>query len=268
MPVPIRSVKFWINAFIPRHVPGYTITVPNGPYQGQTMIPGPGAVNLDWGVEMPATINDWMRGLSGQPGVRYRRQRIVDQSAIGVSDCYLTDQRSFSNEIDAESRMHSEFTVSFDGDRVSMSEWHDCDPTVELDCEDCQVECREKGDKTRMRFELQTRTNPAIVNMDCAANNPCSPTSRLFGDIDYHGTITVDQEARSIELQATIDAFPAFEAYATINHGAGVALMQLSPPAGNTVMNLPGGANRRVHYKLEDRDSDALFETLTNLGGQ
>jgi hypothetical protein len=32
----IRSIKFWINAFIPRDIPGYTMTVPKGRYAGHT----------------------------------------------------------------------------------------------------------------------------------------------------------------------------------------------------------------------------------------
>lgn len=74
MPTPIHSVKFWINAFIPRDVSGYTKPVPGGPHRGKTMIPGPNP----------------------------------------VSDCYLTDQRDFSNDIHAKSRMHSEFRMALD----------------------------------------------------------------------------------------------------------------------------------------------------------
>ncbi len=68
MPVDIRSIKFWINAFIPKDIPRYTRPVPGSPVI--TMIPGPVLV----------------------PG----------------SDCYPTDQRGFSYEVHAKSRMHSE----------------------------------------------------------------------------------------------------------------------------------------------------------------
>ena len=78
------------------------------------------------------------------------------------------------------------------------------------------------------------------IRMDCAASNPCSPSSRLFGDIDFTGTIEIDIAQRTIEFNGLLDQFPAFEAYATINDGAGVTMFQESPPTGNTVMNLPG----------------------------
>lgn len=101
--------------------------------------------------------------------------------------------------------------------------------------------------------------------MTCAASNPQAPTSRVFGDIDYHGRITVAPHARSIEIDVWIDAFPAFEAYATINDGAGVQLFREAPPPGNTVMNLPSGANRHIRRRLEDRNGDGIFEKLTAL---
>jgi hypothetical protein len=96
MPVPIRSVKFWINAFIPRHIPGYTRAVPKGIHLGKTMIPGP-----------------------QRPGFGARR--------IEVSDCYLTDQREFSNDIHAKSRLHSEFRIDFGGGMSTLTQWYNCD---------------------------------------------------------------------------------------------------------------------------------------------
>ena len=62
-----------------------------------------------------------------------------------------------------------------------------------------------------------------------------------------------------------IDQFPAFEAYATINDGFGVMLLQEAPPKGNTVMNLMRTADRPFKRKLEDKNGDGIFETLTTL---
>lgn len=208
--IPIRSVKFWINAFIPRNVADYTLPVPAGPHVGETMIPGP---NL-------------------------------------LSDCYLTDQRDFSNAIHAKSRMHSEFKIEVAGAQYPMRQWHNCDLTTECDCEDGEVECTKKGDTGRMRFTRLTNRVCApgvlIIEASLSASNPCAPTSRAFGDIDIRGNITVSLPRRSVSFQGMIDQFPAFEAYATINDGAGQTLFRVAPPAGNTVMNLPGASNRPV----------------------
>ncbi len=218
MTVPIRTIKFWINAFIPRIVPGYTLTVSAGPHTGKTMIPGPQSLRVP-------TI----RPTSPMYPPR------IGSTRVGVSDCYLTDQRSFSNGIHAKSRMHSEFTLHVGEGRPRITQWHNCDHTTECDCEDGEVECHEKGDSSRMRFALLPARLcgpdvPVRVSMSCSANNPCAPTSRLFGDIDYEGVIEINSVSRCITFNGLIDQFPAFEAYATINDGAGTTMFRLSPP--------------------------------------
>ncbi len=232
-------MKFWINAFIPRDIPGYTRVVPKGVHAGKTMIPGP-----------------------QRPGYGNLR--------VEISDCYLTDQRGFSNHIHAKSRVHSEFRVDFGGPNPTLSQWHNCDETVECDCGDGDLENQGKGSTSRCRFTLllpaqRAAVGRASVQMKCASSNPCAPTSMAFGDIDFNGLITVDASGRRIEADIWIDTFPAFEVYATINDGAGVPMLQEMPASGRTVMNLPAGATQRRRYRLEDRNGDAVFETLTTL---
>jgi hypothetical protein len=202
--------------------------------------------------------------MSGQP-YRSTSRELFRANAVGVSDCYLTDQRSFSADIHAKSRMHSEFKLAYSRGTPTMTQWHNCDLTTELDCEDGCVECQKTGKVNRMKFELVSVGSNAEIVMDCAASNPCSPSSRLFGDIDCEAVIRYDPVARLLEIEGKIDQFPAFEAYATMNDGAGVAIFQLSPPAGNTVMNLPGGANRKIHYTIQDANGDGVFDTVTKL---
>jgi hypothetical protein len=141
--------------------------------------------------------------------------------------------------------MHSEFRIELSGTSHRMTQWHNCDETTELDC--------------------SSGTGRIEISMQCAACNPRAPSSRLFGDIDYFGKIIIDVGARSIEIDGMIDQFPAFEAYATINDGAGFALFQIPPPFGNTVMNLPRTANRPVKFRAQDRDQDGVFEIVTKL---
>jgi hypothetical protein len=215
---------------------------------------------------MPASDLDFARGMMGMP-YRSSDLELLQASGVGVSDCYLTDQRTFSSDVHAKSRMHSEFRLDFTGPTAVLTQWHNCDWTTEVDCEDGDIECHKKGATNRMSFRIRpgsptAASGPIVVEMECAANNPCSWSSRLFGDIDYKGTVIVDPGTRRIEIDALIDQFPAFESYATVNDGDGVALFQLGPPVGNTVMNLPRGANRRVHYSLRDADGDGLFEEL------
>jgi hypothetical protein len=41
MTIPIKSVTFWMNAFLPWSLPGTTTVLRNGPYRGHSAIPGP-----------------------------------------------------------------------------------------------------------------------------------------------------------------------------------------------------------------------------------
>lgn len=227
MAVPIKSIKFWINAFIPHNVVGYTKPVPKKP--NLTMIPGP---------------------------------------FLG-SDCFYTDQRGFSNQIHAKSRMHSEFKLDFTGmtpgQNPKLTQWHHCDFTTECDCEDGDIECHKKGETSRMNFKWDLsnafvrQRGLYVIQITGHSSNPCSPSSRIGGDIDYEGKVTIDLSVRGITFDGKVDAFPAFEAYATINDGAGVELFHLAPPLGNTVMNLPRGANRKVKAYLEDANLSGIF---------
>jgi hypothetical protein len=217
---PLKSMKFWINAFIPRNVPGFTKPVPKGRFAGKTMIPGP-------------TV---------------------------MSDCFLTDQRTFSNQIHAKSRMHSEFKVTIGGSKLSFTQRHNCDHTTECDCEDGDQECHKKGAVNRMAFKFPVGPDPSRpmhIDLNGASNNPCHGGSP---DIDYQGVITIDLAIRSIAFNGKLDGFPAFEAYATINDGAGVTMFQKAPKAGNTPWNLVGPANVSVSAKLVDKQQTGRLQ--------
>jgi hypothetical protein len=196
------SIKVWANAFIPLNVPGYTKVVPKGPYKDRTMIPGPFA---------------W-------------------------SDCFLTDQRDFSEHIHAKSRMHCEARLNLMMNPPSMTQWHNCDFTTECDCDDGEEECRMQGSTTNMSYvsTYDPKSSTTTLNLAARAWNPCSPASAVGGEIDMKAKFVIDPNKKTLVCSATVDSFPAFEAYATINDGAGVAIFLQPPPNGNTVMDLPG----------------------------
>jgi Domain of unknown function (DUF4157)/Protein of unknown function (DUF3238) len=198
----IRTVKVWLNAFIPRDIAGLTKPAPGHP--GETMIPGPG----------------------------------------GWSDCFMTDQRDFDSNIHASSRMHSEIEVDLAGPSENF-QWHNCDPTREIDCEDGDEECSKKGDSSKTKYSKLRGSVVSLIKVDlnAAANNPCYSGSP---DIDYLGTVTIDAAVRKVKFGGLIDAFPAFEMYATADGGAGTPLFKEPPPAGNTPADLFGGANRNI----------------------
>lgn len=249
MSVPITSVKVWINAFIPRDIPGYTRRVPG--HGGDTMIPGPDVPIVGTTVRIPP-------GRGFRPGLPP-----VTLSPLA----YRTDQRSFSNFIHASSRMHSEVRLDLRAVPPTLYQWHHCDETIEYDALNGDVVGRGTGSTSRMQFRMRPvdRSGWFVIDFECAGHNPCVASSALFGDIDYRGALRFNPLVRAVELDVRIDDFPAFEGYATLNDGAGVKLFTANPPPGNTVMKLPGLPKRRLRCCLEDRDGDAILETIRTL---
>lgn len=216
MSVPIQSVTFWLNAFLPWSIPGATTNLRQGPYAGYTAIAGP----------------------------RY---------------C-LTDQRGFSSNIGAESRMQSAVIIDFSGSTPAMIQQHRCNYTTECDRKSGRVLRREKSNTSRMKFTLASAEPTVVIHMDCVASNPCTSAAWAFGDIEYKGAIAINQEKRSIAINLMIGVFPAYEGYAAINNGIGAILFRQMPPAGIKTMYVPPRTNRPIRSQLEDRDGDGVFE--------
>ncbi|KAA8641733.1 uncharacterized protein ATNIH1004_010672 [Aspergillus tanneri] len=110
-----------------------------------------------------------------------------------TGDCFLTDQRGFSNASGASSRMQSQVWVWVRPNGYRWSQRRYCDETIEVDCED--------GDQGVLEFKA-ARNNPLVTG---------SP------DIDLRGTLTVDREHKFVEFIGTVDDFPAFESYVSVN---------------------------------------------------
>jgi hypothetical protein len=186
----------------------------------------------------------------------------------GVSDCFHTDQRDFSQDINASARLHSEVTVDFSGPTPGLAGiHHKCSPTIECDCEDGDEECNKAADTSEMSFTLLSGTSvhSASLKLVGAAHNGCVPGSPA---IDYTGTIAVRTDARSLEFDGFVDVFPAFEAYARINDGSPTRLFAILPKPGTDPWNLienplePNGGNRKIHVRLTDGDADGVFEIV------
>lgn len=258
---PVMTLEFWIKAFIPQEVKfsdgqAYTLPVPGS--SGSTMVPYP----LNGTYVVPQNPN------FDQPN-----------ETVKVDECYNTSNRGFSNDLRADAKMTSYLKMRiFDiGDRkrsslrgvastVGLRKWvlleqrHECDPTTAYDCSTGRVKWSERAGNNRMRFTSgafreERKFVLCTIPFKCAASLPRDLGARLFGDIDYSGYVTFDEELRRVAVDCYVDAFPAFEAYGSINGNPGVALFQLPPTKDATVKDLPGDANRRVkgETKIGDR---------------
>lgn len=178
---------------------------------------------------------------------------------IGSSN-FLTDQRNFSNNRRASSRMHSEARVDLTVVPAAMTQAHRCDKSAECDVRNGEVIREHRASTSKMNFTL-TEAEPLLsLELSCKSANPRAQEVLEFTEIEYRGGVVIDVERRSIMIDLMICLFPAFEAYAAINDGAGEILFRHAPPPGILGLSLPEGAKRRIRSRLEDRDGDGIFE--------
>ncbi len=196
-------VNIWINVFIPKSIDGLTKNA-GGEFADHTMIKGP----------IP-----------------------------GVSDCFLTDNRSFSQDASASSRMHSNCLIDIQNSKI-VKQLHRCDPTVEIDCEDFSVECKSSASAASMKFEALIKSNGKLeIPYSGSSKNGCFSGSP---SIDITGTITIDPIGQILSFDGNCEPFPAFEMYTSINNGPTLTLFQREPNVGSSPWNLPGDPNQKI----------------------
>ena len=231
-------LRFWINAFIPKTVEGYTRVVPTGPHVGKTAIPLPALADLNPVNLWKDLWNWWDTG-------------------------YLTDQRTFDTAPTASVRMRS--WVEIDPSTLTAtSHGHESSGTTEVDLKTGVQLGFKVANMSKCSWTLPviqplsvSPSFPAPVfpgppsgvsaltlNREAAASDPLVSAA---ADIDYEGMVVVSPviTGLSVTFGGKIDTFPAFEAYASLN-GETKQLFQAPPPSGNTVTALPGRANRPI----------------------
>ena len=206
MTVPVRSLTFWLNAFLPWSIPGVTTTLMKGPYTGHSAIAGP--------------------------------------------HYCLTDQRGFSSDARASSRMHSKVTIDLTKEVPTLTQEHRCDYTTECDHKTGQVRLRKKAGTTEMKFSLQTIESQIVIRVEGVASNPGASTAWAFGDIAYEGAILFEPLTGSFAGDFLVSLFPAFEAYAAINGEENIVVFRHMPAPGVRAYQLSPGAHRPIRFRL------------------
>jgi len=198
-------LRFWINAFIPKTVTGYTRVIPAGTYVVKTAIPLPVLADLNPVNLWKDLWNWWDTG-------------------------YLTDQRSFATAPDASVRMRS--WVEIDPSTLSVTDkGHFSSGTTEVDLKTGVFLGFDVADMSRC-----TWTTPQIKPLSVSPSfpGPVFPGSPLgstalmlelqaaagdplvsaAADIDYEGLLVVTPASGwlTVSFDGKIDSFPAFEA--------------------------------------------------------
>ncbi len=226
--LPINKLVFWINAFIPGEMPGATHQLKEGPHAGKTMIFHP---------------------------------------VLGDRFGYLTDQRDFSEEITARSRLHSRGTVLLNGIFPKLEQTHKSDMTVELKPKTGALTCTKTATEWTRGKDVLGLTVPwmqivswdgAVLQIEVAAEagDPCTPEADIIAKVDYHGTIFVDFNDLTIQFVGKVDEIPAFEMYAQVDNGPVITIFQVPIAKARGIfgedtgkpnfMGLIGPANRSI----------------------
>jgi hypothetical protein len=215
----IRTVKLWIKAFIPNDYVGAVPVPGSGAHAGKTML------NMSW---------------------------LVNRS-------FLTDQRSFSSDIHAEARMHSEIEIDVAKNKETY-QFHHCYDTIEIDANTGDEKCRAQGDTDNMRyhdFKISTDRRHYTVKINAGSKNPCVKIGRvkLTPSLDFEGTITVfvedDPSKAVVTFNGKVEKYPAFEMYATANDGDPQTVFQIGVAPSGSIGDLPGGPERTVYGRAE-----------------
>lgn len=185
---------------------------------------------------------------------------------LSRAPCYLTDQRNFSNDLRAASRMHSMAKVDLASAQPALTQWHRCDELVECDVGGAVLH-RRRGSTSNMRFSMAASEPTILLQMDCRYADLMGPPAHGIGEIEYKGTIEINLIARTIDVDLMICLFPAFEAYASVDDGSAAILFRHAPPAGILTLGPPPGAKRRIRSRLDDHQRDrSATKALSALG--
>ena len=164
-----------------------------------------------------------------------------------LNDCFMTDQRSFSDVLVASSRTFS--SVEVDSAALSLlSQSHRCDNTVECDCEDGNEECNETPNASKLKVaRFAISGSSCTFDFEGGAGNPCA--GAVAPDIDWLVHVVVEKSGAGVTVKlapsSVVEPFPAFEMYASLS-GTTKPLFQRSPNPGATPWNLVGPPNETV----------------------
>jgi hypothetical protein len=178
-------------------------------------------------------------------------------TALSSPPCYLTDQRNFSNDLRAVSRMHSWIKVDLGGLEPVLTQRHRCDVLIECDPVSGEVIRKRQGSTSNMKFSLVVAEPSLLIRMDCKHSEPITPAAHGIGETEYKGTIEIVPAARIIDIDLMICLFPAAEGYAAIEDRPGLIVFRHAPPAGILTLGPPRGAKRRIRSHWDDANFSA-----------
>jgi hypothetical protein len=152
---------------------------------------------------------------------------------------FAGDQRDFSSDINALSRIHSEVTINgLSGQSQTFTENSFCGETIEVDADGNTIGTGTASSSGVRFFNLRGSQTvdpeggiingpPGSVQIDFVgtAGNPLmgAPT------IDYSGTLVIDVVRRIVSVSGARNGFPAYEMYCVVDGNEVQTLLNAQP---------------------------------------
>jgi len=194
---------------------------------------------FDWSQAKIHTVKFWINAFIHPPWV----EGPPGAGLLFNYEYFSGDNRGYSAEIHASSRLHSEVEITGinTGNPHISFQWHDCDESHAADSSYNVVDSK-KADARAHFTSLSAENGVVSIHYAGAAS---MPLLRTAPDIDANGWFSIDALSGTAYFQGAIDSFPWFEAYAAGNNGSPVPLFQ-EDPTGDGPGSLFGDANRGV----------------------
>jgi len=243
----MQTVIFWLNAFIPREVPGYSQRLAVGRHAGKTAIPLPSLARTWPGNSSKPRDTGYLtdqRTFNSNPASSRRMQSLVEVDLVGLTIIRQAHTSSGTTEVNLATGAQQGFAVA-NTSRCIFTE-------IPRSAQDSSLPpYSESGRPVPSIQQFPPTGSPANVFGSLTLSLRASAGDPLVGmaaDIDYGGTITFAGGRPGsvvVSFLGFIDDFPAYECYASFN-GITKTLFMVPPPPGYTVVNLLGHANRTI----------------------
>lgn len=143
------------------------------------------------------------------------------------SECFLGDNRSFSNKIHASSRTHQEIEVE-PGTLKALIDWKKMGTTHEVDCGTNRIIDKDTASIGQLSNGPILGRNSADINIffSGAAKNPLV---KLAPAINFQAVFRINPMTRICDFEINHDGFPGYEAYITADGGSGIPVYTYDP---------------------------------------
>jgi hypothetical protein len=190
--------------------------------------------------------------------VPVRRGPHAGKSAVDIgSTLLLTDQRAFSHDPRAASRMHSYVTIDLSAVEPVVTIGHRVDPATACHRRTGAVLRQSRPSGRGMTARVASR-DPVVVSLDCVASVPIPDVPAALRELAYRGTITYRPADRALAVDLMVGLFPATEGYGSVNQGAAAIVFRQAPlPVAAALA--PVGPRRRIQTAFADGDGSGFF---------